>query len=206
MTLCGTYDVPMVYGGNAVSLRPSLRAATQLEQYQGGFPALILKLQELDTATIKAVIHAAATDRQEATAFLSGLANKPLHMIDNTFLEPLYRLITGLMSPSRKPAETQSTGTPVEWSDLYADLFKIATGWLGWTPTDAWAATLIEITEAFDGHVAKLKALHGDGETDTADNAATDAAQRQANIDAGLDPDFDRSGLLALRNKLKANK
>jgi hypothetical protein len=39
MTLCGTYDVPMVYGGNTVSLRPSLRAATQLEQYQGGFPA-----------------------------------------------------------------------------------------------------------------------------------------------------------------------
>ena len=205
MTLCSTYDVPLAYGGNTVSLRPSLRAATQLAKYQGGFPALIAKLQERDTATIKAVIQSGATDKQEATAFLSGLSDKPLRTIDNTFLAPLYRLIMALMSPSRDPAPApdHAASAPMDWADLYTDLFKIATGWLGWTPTEAWNATLLEITDAFDGHTTKLKAMHGGDETDTA--TGTDAAQRQANIDAGLDPDFDRQGLQALRGMGSAN-
>ena len=48
-------DIAVAYGGNTVWLKPSLRAATNLEALHGGFPALLSKLHEFDTATIRVV-------------------------------------------------------------------------------------------------------------------------------------------------------
>jgi hypothetical protein len=91
---------------------------------------------------------------------------------------------------------------PVAWADLYADLYKLSTGWLGWTPDTAWNATLPEILNAFDGHIDLLKAVHGGGEDQSADSSTMTNKQRQENIEAGLDPDFDRAGLRALKAKM----
>ena len=74
----------------------------------------------------------------------------------------------------------------------------MATGWLGWSPDTAWNATLPEIINAFEGHTDKLKALCGGD--DEEQNQGNTEEQRQANIDAGYDPEFDRAGYAALRN------
>lgn len=53
-------EIVLDYGGSAVVLRPTLRAATHLERLHGGFPELLRKIEEFDTLTIWHVITAAA--------------------------------------------------------------------------------------------------------------------------------------------------
>lgn len=36
-------------------------------------------------------------------------------------------------------------------------MFSIATGWLGWSPTEAWSATVPEIDAAVDGRIEWLR-------------------------------------------------
>lgn len=196
--------IALEYRGNTVFLRPSLLAATYLERLHNGFPALLQRVQAFDLSTIRAIITSAATDKHEAKTFLSGIKDAPLSTIQNVTTAPAFVLITALMNPSTQgeAAKAPTDSKPIAWQDLFADLYKIATGWLGWTPAQAWAATLHEITNAFDGHVAKLKAIHGAADETTDTPTMTDD-QRQANIDAGLDPEFDRSGLDALKKRLK---
>jgi hypothetical protein len=203
----GAQDIQVVYGDSAVYLRPSLRAAVQLERTQGGFPALLNRLQQFDTSTVQAIIRATATDPQAVDPLLGAFKGAPLRSIRDAVTAPAFVLITALMTPvaatkQQGEAAKAPSGKPVAWSDLYADLYQIATGWLGWPPATAWNATLTEITSAFDGHIAMLKAVHGSG-TDDTQTTGTNDAQRQANIDAGLDPDFDRTALQALKDKIR---
>lgn len=196
--------VTLSYAGNSLALVPSLRAATYLERLHDGYPALLQRVQAFDTGTIRAIVTSAASDQQEAKAFLAAIKDAPLALVRDMILAPAFVLITALMTPVAKQGEAAKapTGKPVAWSDLYADLYQIATGWLGWPPATAWNATLIEITSAFDGHIAMLKAVHGGAADDTKTTGMTDD-QRQANIDAGLDPDFDRAALQALKDKIR---
>ena len=198
-------DIALAYGGNTVWLKPSLRAATHLEALHGGFPALLSKLHDFDTATIHDIIRYAAPDRAAAQTMLNALSGASLRTVQQVTLAPAFALLTALMTPvSAKitgEAATAPTVKAVAWSDLYADLYKIATGWLGWTPDTAWSATLPEILNAFDGHVDQLKAVHGGAEDESDSFPIMTNDQRQANIDAGLDPDFDRAALQALKAK-----
>lgn len=205
MLINNAYDNTLVYGNNTVNLSPSLRAATQLERLHDGFPALLRRVQAFDLTTIRAIITIAATDKQEARVFLAGMANAPLATIRNVTTAPAFVLLTALMTPVLPKGEATKapSSNPVAWSELYSDLFQIATGWLGWPPAYAWAATLIEITSAFDGLIAKLKATNGGDTDETQSNSVASQDQRQANIDAGLDPDFNREGLEALKKRLQ---
>lgn len=202
MTFRPAYDIPLAYGGDTVWLRPSLRAATRLESLHKGFPALLTKIQQIDTNTLREIITHAATDRSAAQTFLSRIAGKPLCDIQQTTLGPALALVAALMMPMPEDEDTAPNAAPnakpIAWADLYADLFKMATGLLGWPPETAWEATMPDILHAFEGHTDQLKAIHGTG--DEEDNAGTTPAQREANLKAGLDPEFDRAGLLALKS------
>lgn len=198
MTFQPAYDIPLTYGGNTVWLRSSLQAATRLENLHGGFPTLLSKVDQFDTATLHNVITYAATDQIAAQAFLSTLRNKPLRDIQQACLGPVLTLIMALvLTNDATDTAEQTNSKPMAWPDLFADLFKVATGWLGWTPETAWNATLPEILHAFEGHTDQLKAIHGSAEEGDQDGPSAD--QQQANIEAGLDPEFDRAGLLALK-------
>ncbi|PVA06117.1 hypothetical protein [Thalassorhabdomicrobium marinisediminis] len=160
------YDTfTLSYGGNTVALRPSLRAATHLEQLHTGFPNLLKKVAEGDTATLREIITSAATDRTAAHNILSAMAGAKLKNVQKAAIKAAYAVIQAILTPNpdiaEKPTEATAPAKPVEWADLFNDLYRIATGWLGWPPETAWAATIPEITEAFEGHTAKLKAIHG---------------------------------------------
>ncbi len=198
------YDVPVTYGlGGKVWLRPSLRAGIQLEALHNGFPELLVKVQQGDTATLREIVTQAATDRGAAQDLLNTMAGATLASVQRALIGPAFAVITALMTPDTRKDQGEAakapTGKPMAWADLYADCYKIATGWLGWTPDTAWNATLPEILHAFDGHVDQLKAIHGGGDDEAAVTSTMSADQRQANIDAGLDPEFDREGLRALK-------
>ncbi|KIN60638.1 hypothetical protein Z945_1614 [Sulfitobacter noctilucae] len=192
----------MEYGGNTVFLLPSLRAAFFLEQLHGGFPGLLRKLAEFDTATVWHVIKEAA-GKDASDTLLAYAATRPLTAFSHAATGPLFALVAALLPIAPKATTTDSDGASVPWADAFTELFKIATGWLGWTPETAWNATPQEITDAFDAHLNKLKALHGaaDDEPDS-----TNANQRAQNIALGLDPEFDRAGLHALKVKSKARE
>lgn len=204
MSFRPAYDVLVTYGlGSKVWLRPSLRAGIQLEAMHNGFPNLLVKVQQGDTTTLREIVTYAATDRGAAHDLLDTMAGATLTSVQQALIGPAFALLTALMTPDTRKDQGEAaeapTGKPMAWADLYADLYKIATGWLGWTPETAWTATLSEIMQAFNGHIEQLKAIHGGADDDAVAAPAMSADQQQANIDAGLDPDFDREGLRALK-------
>ena len=192
-------EFTLSHGGYTVRLRPSLRAAMRLERLHEGFGPLITKLDQFNTTTIRNVILIAASDYSAAERFLALISTKPLQAYRHAVKGPLSSLLAAFF-PS-EATDTSTSTTPeksVPWSEAYAQLYQIGTGWLGWTPAETWAATPTEITQALEGRVAHLIAMNGGaGNTET----TTSAAQRQENIAAGLDPDFDRAGLQSLKVK-----
>lgn len=196
-------EVTIAHGGSTVTLRPSLRAAVVLEA-RFGFPSLFRGLDEGNFTIIFDIILAASSSRQDAAAFLAGIPGKPLSSFIMAVRAPLAELVTMLQPAPVQRLDTKAapTGRPVAWADFYADLYEKATGWLGWTPEAAWNATPTEIDRAYSGHIAKLKAIHGSGEDEKQAEKTPDPEQAARNIADGLDPEFDRAGLRALKAKI----
>lgn len=200
------YDgVALDYGGCAVVLRPSLRTASRLERLHDGFPALLAKIEEFDTRTIRAVITYSAQD-WEAEELLDYVAKQPLGTFCQAAQAPILRLIDAMLpEPESDETTTEPTGQPMPWAKVYRELFGLATGWLGWPPDAAWNATPQEISDAFTAHIAKLKAIHGGEEADdTQHSASSYSADQLKRIEAqGRDAAFDRASLRALKGKGK---
>lgn len=70
-------EITLRHGGNTLRLRPSLRAATILED-KFGLPAIDKGLAELEFIIVPEIIRAASCNASDAAAFLSGLPGKPL--------------------------------------------------------------------------------------------------------------------------------
>ena len=202
MTMQPAYDaITLSHGGNTVRLRPSLRAATHLERLHDGFESLFNRVESFDTATIREIIRVSANDQNDADAFLTATANAPLHTLLAT-QNQIISLCTGLIPTPPEPEQPiKAHGKPMPWPEVFARLYKIATGWLGWTPSTAWKATPDEIAQAFEGLTEKLKAIHGSADEDDQTQGPSEE-QRAENIAAGLDPEFDRAGLRNLKAKL----
>lgn len=188
-------EIAVAYGGNTVVLRPSLRAAIHLERLHGGFPTLLRKIEEFDTRTIWHVITAAA-GKEAAAPIFAHAATDPLKSFKRAAQGPCIALVAAFFPAIPETDTKPLPAKPTPWADLFKELYGFATGWLGWTPETAWHATPQEITDAFNAHIAKLKAIHGDGEEST----GPDQEQRRENEALGLDPDFDRAGLRALHD------
>lgn len=187
--------ITLEFGDNIVVLRPSLRAALFLENLHGGFPALLRKLAEFDTRTVWHIIKETA-GKTESDDLFGYAADKSLSSFADAAHAPLFRLVAALLPEAPEAEIETTTSAPVAWSDAFRELFKIATGWLGWSPEVAWNATPQEITDAFEAHISKLKALNGSGDSK---ETPTNEDQRAQNVALGLDPEFDRAGLHALK-------
>ncbi|WP_437353265.1 hypothetical protein [Neorhizobium petrolearium] len=187
----------IAHGGSTVTLRPTLRAAATLEA-RHGFPTLFQALDDLSFTIISDIILTCATNRQDAAAFLFRIEGGPLFPFFLAVRQPLAALLS-MLTPALDPNAKPSTGKPMTWAEVYAALYDRATGWLGWTPETAWNATPTEIDRAYSAHYGKLKAIHGSGDNDS--EKEPDPEQAARNVAAGLDPEFNRSGLHALKGK-----
>lgn len=194
-------EVMIAHGDHAVTLRPSLRAAAILEE-RYGLPNLFRALDDLSLTIISEIILVSfSSGNQNAAAFLSSLRGRPLLPFFLSVRAPLAELVSMLTpAPDPKAKHKPTTGKPVTWSEVFAALYERATGWLGWTPEQAWNATPTEIDRAYRAHLEKLKAINGG----TDDDKEPDPEQVERNIAAGLDPEFDRAGLHALKGMGKA--
>lgn len=191
-------QVEISHGGNAVTLRPSLRAATILEE-RFGLPALHAALERLNFTIISEIILVSdSSGNQNAAAFLTAVQRRPLFPFFLAVRAPLAELVSMLTpAPEKRVQPLHITGKQVTWAEVFAALYDRATGWLGWTPEQAWNATPTEIDRAYRAHLEKLKAIHGGGSDDEKE---PDPEQAERNVAAGLDPEFDRAGLQALKS------
>jgi hypothetical protein len=182
-------QVTIAHGGNTVTLRPSLRAAVTLEA-RFGFPAMFRALEEGSFTIISEIILAASISRRDAATFLGEGLGRSLSSFFGAVCQPLEELISMFTpAPSQTAKPTSEKAKPIALPDLYRMLYRTATGELGWTPETAWMATPTEINEAYIGKF-------GIGEKQP------DPDQPARNVAAGLDPEFDRNALRALKAKI----
>lgn len=194
-------EVVIAHDGYTVTLRPSLRAAVTLES-RFGFPALYRALDDFSITVISEIILAASRSRQDAAAFLLSLVGKPLFPFFLSVRQPLAELVS-MLTPAPDTKAKATTGKPVAWPDFYSDLYEKATGWLRWPPETAWNATPTEIDRSYLAFIERSRWLGGSSEDDKQPtDKAPDPEQAARNLAAGLDPEFDRMGLRALKAKI----
>lgn len=205
MTSRPAYDEIVLALGDSWPLRcrPSLRAATHFVRLDG-FADLPRRITEFHLGTIRDLITVTATDRQEASAFLDQIGRTPLQAVADAVTVPLWTLVNSFIpAPADDDIKADPSITPTPLPEMYRELYRKATGWLRWTPEDAWNATPTEINEAFVGLFDKLKFT---GVITDKEGKQADPEQAARNIAEGLDPEFDRAGLRALKAKIAGGK
>lgn len=145
-----------------IILHPSLRNAMQLERREGGFRQLLQEINEGSLTAALAIIEPHADG-------LLYLENRVLDILPSIRPQLLAYVAAcaGIdTDDAPKEAKKTSAGKPrksVPFSEYLVSLYKISTGWLGWTPDVALDATPLEITLAYAGHMEMLRAVHGGG-------------------------------------------
>jgi hypothetical protein len=144
--------------GEAIELHPSLRCAIRLERRPGSFRTLVQHINEGSLS--------AALDIIGPHTDLPFLQNKVFDVLD-TLRVPLlsYVMACAGIDPDDAPSEGKaSKAKSVPFSEHLTGLYRIGTGWLGWSPEDTLDATPTEIMEAYRGRTEMLKAIFGGGE------------------------------------------
>jgi hypothetical protein len=155
----------LVTGGSSSRLRPSLGAACLLHERYGlqNLGALIV---DGNVAGIADIIATCSVEPITVEDVLAKLVTPPIGPTLDRLIEPLIALNYALAGidpegTAGKRKRDPETGKPIPWPEHHRRLFRIGTGWLGWTPEETWAATPIEIVEAYRGRVEMLCAMNG---------------------------------------------
>jgi hypothetical protein len=165
------------------------------------------ELQELhDTilqchlGVISHLVAIGCNDHERAARFLAAKLAGALYPLED-LIAPLFEFIRLSFGISDDQGDEAPTGKPASFAEVFTELFEFATGWLGWTPADAWAATPAEIIHARKGHFAMLRAIHGSGEEEPAQQQTYTADRLKQVEDLGYDPTFDKNAFDALRQQ-----
>jgi hypothetical protein len=161
-------DTTLTLGGGMISLRPTLRCGLRLESREGSFAKLIEDLQDGSLTA--------------ALFVLRGHHDHPfanVHVMDAGLEHVCASLIAFVLQCAGidpdATAEGEADTASVSFSEHLTNLYRIGTGWLGWTPDTTLSATPAEITEAYKGRVELLKAVFGgDQETKTKPKSTPD--------------------------------
>ena len=210
MTFPLAFDpINISHGGLTVELCPTLRAGLLIAQRYKG-PDLLDRLNQIDVEAYRYLIGLGCNDQRRADAFLDMVSRSGLRHYQDFAFE-LYRFVIvscGLDGePSgMKQASTDEapTGNPPTIAESLTQLFRYATGWLHWSPTDAWSATPAEIRIALDGHSELLHLIHGSSEAQDKAPTAYTADDLKRVDELGHDPAFERDKLRALNLKAGA--
>lgn len=161
-------DIVVAHGGNAVRLRPSLRAAALL-QTKHGLAKLVRGIDEGDFNVILDIVTAATDDPAAYRILVNRIEDRGYYCLFE-LADELTRLVAasfGIDADAEPAKPRKQADKEFTIEESLEQLFEIGTGWLGWSPADTWAATPAEIIVAQRG-IAKLKAIHGSAEDKSA--------------------------------------
>lgn len=178
-----TDDIVISHGRDAVRLRPSLRAAMRLNA-KHGMGKLFHGVNDGNLSIIYDILAEAGDDR--ACLVLERKIQAHLGNALQEVQTPLFAFLAVSFGIDENPDELTpaevraNAGKPFDLEKALTEFFEIATGWFGWSPADAWAATPAEIIVAQRGLVAKLKAIHGAAEDKTEHDPHEEITPEQA--------------------------
>ena len=143
--------------GEALQLRPSLRAAVRLERRFGGFQGLLQAIGEGSIAALVAVAVECGEAPNQALILAPSAETWAIRF--ERITPALVRLVFDLAeidsdAPGKPRITLAKPVATITLAEAYAQLFGVATGVLGWTPAAAWAATPAEIKTALDAHLS----------------------------------------------------
>ncbi|WP_375763076.1 phage tail assembly chaperone [Bradyrhizobium sp. Pha-3] len=169
-----------------IHLRATLRAAFRLERAYGGFQKLSEAIYAAQFSTFEEVIRLSAVDPDTALdRYYKFVLSKPLVEVARDLVGPLLKFVELLAGVDGEQSDTKSTGTPMSFEEGFTKLFRIATGWLGWTPEQAWNATPAEIMEAYQGRMEMLSAIFGSGkDKESGDTTSTNISSARDRLGA----------------------
>jgi hypothetical protein len=177
-------------GGQFIELRATLRAAYSLEQKYEGFENLFMALiSGKVSATFDVLLE---TVRERDRMLIVALQARPIAQIRASDLAELALGLAISMAGIDTDHDASTTAVPGEkiaYKVYFEDLFRKATGWLGWSPDQAWNATPFEIIAALEGRAEFIKLASGVN----APRAGSPAAPSSYN-----DAPFDEAGLAEL--------
>lgn len=170
-------EVVVQVGQDRVLLRTTLRAAMRLNRRHGGFDRILRAIMDGSAYVIADVIAESSDRYADIDAVLTAASITPMELhilrLQQPLIDHVFMLANVDANPSAEHSAAPDTGKGMTWDEYHAHLFRIATGWLGWSPEAAWNATPSEIVEAYRGRVDMIgdvfKALFG-----APDDAATD--------------------------------
>lgn len=195
----GADSIYVELAGEALELRPSLRASMHLVR-RYGLPGLLAAVRGFYVTIIMDMLRETAI---RPSLLLAEIAAIGLGAVRDRLTGPLAEFVLAIAGID--PDDTTpppSTGKPSNPEQSFSQLFGIATGALGWTPKDAWDATPGEIVAAANGQTAHLirTGVLIEHKPDATANHYTPDQLKQIEKQ-GFDPAFDRAGLKALKNK-----
>lgn len=193
-------------GGEGVTLSPSLRAATRIITAQTDITTVLRGVLDGNLTIIAKLITEGSGDPANADRLFAEAAKTGVRTVLSNVHDALIEFVLALAGhdPDTPVEPAETTGPVLSPAEYHAQLFGIATGWLGWTPKEAWNATPAEIIAARAGRTDLiadvLKAVFGSGEEKS--NATPYTSKQLKQIEEeGRDPAFDRAGLRGLKNK-----
>ncbi|WP_024587632.1 hypothetical protein [Aliihoeflea sp. 2WW] len=150
-------DITITLAGEEIILHPALRHAIRLERRPGSFAKLMAEIEDDTFATARELI----ADHHDHPAL-------DFQVLDAlpTLKEPLLRYVVALtgIDPDAGPSEGKAKAKAVPFAEHLTQLYRIGTGWLGWTPVDTLDAAPAETIEAHKGRVELLRMIFGSGE------------------------------------------
>jgi hypothetical protein len=187
----GETGIDVSVGAKTLLLRPTLRCAYRLHSRYDGFEPLARRIADGTLSVLADVITEASTGEPVSRVALEATLFDDLPALEeltHTMLAFLFTLCGMEETSTTDTTETSPGTTPMSLSDFYERLFRIATGWLGWTPETAWHATPAEIIKAYKGRCELLSAIFGGTPDDTSETSMPN-----------LNDKLDHEGLEALK-------
>jgi hypothetical protein len=183
-------EINIAIQAHELVLKPTLKAACILDAKFNGFEQLARDVTDGKFNVIADVLHIGAIHNplgREATEFA---LSKSLAQFDTIIPQIISFILAccGIDETQINESSGEATADNLtSFKEHHAKLFRIATGWLGWTPQDTWNATPCEIHEAYKGRSELLAAIFGG-------NADNDVSVGPNNTS------FDRAGFDTLRS------
>lgn len=204
--MLGADGIFVELAGEAHELRPSLRASTRLVRLHQ-LHGLLAAAQDFKITVIMDVLRESSI---KPSLLLEEIAATGLGAVRNRLTGPLAEFVLAVagIDPNDTTPSTPAPGKQASPEETFTKLFGIATGWLGWTPEEAWNATPAEIIAARSGRTDLitdiLKAMFGSEQAENSSSVIeTYSAEALKQIEEqGRDPAFDPNAYAAFKAKV----